>query len=107
MLAGEKNVDPGEMKMPMVEIRVKGQIDQDWSDWLEGLKIDHTKLGETVLKGPVENQSVLFGLLDRLAGLGLQLISVNASEIIQGDESKNNCSHKTVIGEKIKVRRKR
>ena len=62
--------------MQRFEIRVKGQIDQNWSDWLENLKITHTAQGETVLTGPVRDQAALRGLLDRLADLGLELISV-------------------------------
>jgi hypothetical protein len=62
--------------MQQIEIRVKGQIDQDWSDWCGGLTITHTGRGETVLAGSVRDQAALRGLLDRLADLGLQLISV-------------------------------
>jgi hypothetical protein len=65
--------------MQQIEIRVRGQIDQDWSDWLDGLTITHTERGETVLAGPVRDQAALRGLLDRLADLGLQLISVVSS----------------------------
>jgi hypothetical protein len=62
--------------MQQFEIRVKGQIDRSWSARLEGLTITHTGQGETVLTGPVRDQAALHGLLDRLAGLGLELISV-------------------------------
>jgi hypothetical protein len=27
--------------MEQVEIRIKGQIDKNWSDWLEGLSINY------------------------------------------------------------------
>lgn len=67
--------------MQQIEIRVKGQIDQDWSDWLDGLTITHTERGETVLAGSVRDQAALRGLLDRLADLGLQLISVASTGI--------------------------
>lgn len=64
--------------MRQVEIRVKGQMDQDWSDWFGGLAIKHMEQGETVLTGSVRDQSALVGLLNRLSGLGLQLISVSS-----------------------------
>jgi hypothetical protein len=67
--------------MQQIEIRVKGQIDRNWSDWLEGLTIAHTQQGETLLTGSVRDQAALHGLLDRLANLGLQLISVSSTEI--------------------------
>ena len=65
--------------MQQVEIRLKGHIGLDWSDWLGGLSIIQTKKGETVLVGTVRDQAALRGLLDRLADLGLQLLSVTVT----------------------------
>jgi hypothetical protein len=67
--------------MQQIEIRVKGQIDRNWSGRLGGLTINHTGGGETLLTGSVRDQAALHGLLDRLADLGLQLISVASPEI--------------------------
>jgi hypothetical protein len=47
--------------MPQIEIRVKGQIDQHWSDWFGGLIITHIESGETVLEGSVRDQTELRG----------------------------------------------
>ena len=66
--------------MQQVEIRVKGQIDQRWSEWLDGLAITHTTEGETVLVGSVVDQAALYGLIARLRDLGLPLVSLNPSE---------------------------
>jgi hypothetical protein len=63
--------------MKQVEIWVKGEIDEDWSDWFGYLTITHTGKGETVLIGPVRDQSELRAILSRLANLGLDLVSVN------------------------------
>lgn len=65
--------------MQQVEIRVKGQIDERWSEWLEGLTITHSAEGETVLVGSVLDPSALYGLIARLRDLGLPLLSVNPS----------------------------
>jgi hypothetical protein len=62
--------------MQYVEIRINGQIDQDWSNWMSGLSITHTEQGETILTGSVRDQSVLYGLLERLNDLGIELSSV-------------------------------
>jgi len=67
--------------MQNVEIRVKGQIDEHWSDWFEGLTITHTDQGETVLTGPIADQAALHGLLARLRDLCLPIVSVNLSEV--------------------------
>ncbi len=63
--------------MQNVEIRVRGQLDKNWSEWLEHMTITHTDNG-TVLAGPVRDQAALIGLLSRLAELGLPIVSVNS-----------------------------
>jgi hypothetical protein len=65
--------------MQKIEIRVKGQIDRDWSDWFGGLAIAHTIHGETVLAGSIRDQAELRGMLFRLADLGLELVSLDTS----------------------------
>jgi hypothetical protein len=64
--------------MRQVEIRVKGKIDEHWSEWFEGLKIGHTTRGETVIAGSIIDEAEMYGLLSRLRDLGLQLISVDS-----------------------------
>lgn len=66
--------------MQSIEIRVKGRIDENWSDWFAGLTITHTDQGETILTGPVVDQAALYGLLSKLRDLGLPLVSVNPLE---------------------------
>ena len=61
--------------MQTVEIRVKGRIDEHWSDWFDDLAISYDE-GETVLSGQVADQSALYGLLAKLRDLGLALVSV-------------------------------
>ena len=59
------------------EIRVKGHMDLSWADWFDGLAISHQDHGETLLSGPLTDQAALHGLLNRLRGLGIELIAVN------------------------------
>jgi hypothetical protein len=61
--------------MQSVEIRVKGHIDRDWSEWIGGLAITYTDQGDTVMTGQVRDQAALYGLLERLSNVGMQLIS--------------------------------
>ena len=72
--------------MEQVEIRIKGQIDQNWTDWLGGLSINYQQT-DTVLAGSVQDQSALYGLLLRLSDMGIQLISLTSTVVCQG---KNN-----------------
>jgi hypothetical protein len=58
------------------EIVVKGQLDTDWSEWLEGLKITHNDRGETIISGPIRDQAALYGILVKMRDMVLFLISV-------------------------------
>jgi hypothetical protein len=58
------------------EIRVHGVLDDQWADWFDGLTIVPQANGETLLIGPVVDQSALHGVLDTIHGLNLPLISV-------------------------------
>ena len=63
--------------MERVEIRIKEEIDEHWSDWLNGLVIRYTDQHETVLAGCVVDQAALYGVLIKLRDLSLSLVSVN------------------------------
>jgi hypothetical protein len=65
------------MTMQEVEIKVKGEVDRDWSSWFEGLAIAHTPRGYTTLTGSLRDQAELRGILFRLADLGLELTYVS------------------------------
>jgi hypothetical protein len=59
------------------EIRVKGHLDNSWSDWLEGLEVKLLENGEMILLGQIRDQAALIGILNRLYGLNLSLLSVS------------------------------
>ena len=64
-----------------VEIRVRGQIDKTWSEWLSELHIEHREQrNETILTGFVPDQAALYGLLKKTRDMGLGLISVTRIE---------------------------
>jgi hypothetical protein len=68
--------------MRKVAIRVKGQIDARWSDWFDGLTLNHIAAAdETVLCGLVPDQAALYGLLAKLRDIGLALVSVDSEEV--------------------------
>jgi hypothetical protein len=66
--------------MLSVEIRVTGHIDEDWSEWFEGLTITHED-EETILTGSLADQSALYGMLAKMRDLGLSLVSVKHGEV--------------------------
>jgi hypothetical protein len=59
------------------EIRVKGQLDHQWSEWFEGLAISHDGEGNTILHGPLVDQAALQGVLMKIHDLALTLLAVN------------------------------
>ena len=59
------------------EIHVKGQLDESWSDWLEGLDVKLVENGEMILRGNIGDQASLMGVLNKLYGLNLTLLSVS------------------------------
>jgi len=67
--------------MQQIEIRIKGHINQQWSEWFSGLSISHSNSAETVLTGPIPDQAALYGVISRLRDLGLHLISVRCEDI--------------------------
>jgi hypothetical protein len=72
--------------MIQVEIRVRGRLDPDWSEWFEGLEISYRGEAETVLSGSVQDQAALYGLITRLRNLGLALVSVATKDAENGEQ---------------------
>jgi len=57
------------------EIRIKGRLSDSLLAAFEGLRATVEPV-ETVLHGPVQDQAALYGLLDRIQSLGLELVEV-------------------------------
>ncbi len=76
--------------MQQIELRIKGLIDRDWSNWLAESSVIQTPRGETLLAGIARDQSAFYGLLSRLSSLGLQVISLTC------------CSDDSDPGEEVK-----
>jgi hypothetical protein len=74
----EPKPTPGQ---PVVyQIRIKGHLDPQWTDWFEGLTITLEDNGDTLLTGPVIDQAALHGLLKKVRDLGMPLVSVSPVE---------------------------
>ena len=65
-----------ELNQPMVyQIRIKGHLGPQWTEWFGDLTITLEDNGDTLLTGPVVDQAALHGLLRKVRDLGLPLIS--------------------------------
>lgn len=61
-------------------IRVEGHLAPYWSEWLAGMTITPLENGETLLSGPVADQTALHGLLNRIRDMNLKLVFVEREE---------------------------
>ncbi|MGD9405962.1 MAG: hypothetical protein PVH95_12515 [Anaerolineae bacterium] len=65
---------------PVYQIRLKGHLGREWTDWFDGLTITLEEDGDTLLSGPVADQAALHALLRKVRNLGMPLLSVNCIE---------------------------
>lgn len=77
-------MDPGQTIV--YQIRIKGHLGSQWSDWFEGQTITLEDNGDTLITGLVVDQAELYGLLKKVRDLGMPLISINRTVQIK----KNN-----------------
>jgi hypothetical protein len=61
------------------QIRVRGHLDVTLGSWFEGFIIANQEDGDALVTGPIQDQAALYGILNRIANLGLTLISVNVA----------------------------
>jgi hypothetical protein len=81
----DTKTDPS--KPTVYQIRIKGHLGHQWTDWFEGLTITLEEDGNTLLTGPVVDQAALHGLLKKVRDLGMPLVSVSPVEHGQADQS--------------------
>ena len=62
---------------PMVyQIRIKGHLSPQWTDWFEGMAITPEDNGDTLVTGPVIDQAALHAVLKRVRDVNLPLLSI-------------------------------
>ena len=87
----DKEPDPSQ---PMVyQIRIKGHLGVQWTDWFGSLSITLEDNGDTLLTGPVVDQAALHGLLKKVRDLGISLVSINRVKSGEVDASDVNEVH--------------
>jgi hypothetical protein len=72
------------------QIKIKGHLGDQWTDWFEGVTITLETNGNTLLNCAVIDQAALHGLLKKVRDLGMPLISVN-----QIDPEANRSDHRS------------
>ena len=83
-----------EKAQPMVyQIRIKGHLGREWTDWFGGLTITLEDNGETLLTGPVVDQAALYGVLRKVRDVGMPLLSVICVKPGEAEASDVNETH--------------
>ncbi len=72
------------------QIVTKGRLGKRWADWFEGIEITHNEQGDTILTGPVADQSELQGILPAIGILNMTLISVTQIDVNSVTEPQTN-----------------
>lgn len=84
----------GDLDQPgQYELRLKGHLDAKRIDWFDGLTITREDNGETLLTGPLVDQSALHGVLRKVRDLGLPLLSVTHIDPKQANVSDVTTDH--------------
>jgi hypothetical protein len=63
------------MRSSRFEFRVRGRLNEKLLSRFDGLEAE-VQAVETILRGPVEDQAALHGLLERIRVLGLELVAL-------------------------------
>jgi hypothetical protein len=70
-------MDAPPMASTRYRIVVEGRLSESFASAFEGMTVQALP-GRTALEGEFADQSQLHGFLDRIRGLGIELVSVNA-----------------------------
>ena len=81
MMSNEQKSEHDLDEPTVYQIRIQGHLSQRWTDWFAGLTITLEEDGNTLLSGPVVDQSALHGILKKIRDLGMPLLSVNSVDL--------------------------
>jgi hypothetical protein len=88
VMSNESNAEIDRGQPLVYQIRVKGHLDRQWTDWFGSLSITLEDNGETLLTGHVVDQAALHGLLRKVRDLGVPLLSVSRAEPGEAEDVK-------------------
>jgi hypothetical protein len=77
-MSNEDNLERDSRQPMIYQIRLKGHLSDQWTDWFTGLTIKLEEDGNTLLTGTVVDQAALHGILKKIRDLGMPLFSVNS-----------------------------
>lgn len=78
MNESRKQSNPDQPKV--YQIRLKGHLSSQWSNWFDDLTVSLAENGDTLLTGALADQAALFGVLHKVRDAGLPLLAVTCPE---------------------------
>jgi Zinc-binding dehydrogenase len=97
-MSNEINSESARAQPPVYQIRIKGHLGREWTNWFEGLAITLEDNGDTLITGPVVDQAALHGLLRKR---NLDMVrSIGADHVIdytQEDFIKNGQCYDLIV----------
>src|SRR6266581_754854 len=90
VMSNEINSESEKAQPLVYQIRIKGHLGREWTDWFGGLTITLEDNGETLLTGSVVDQAALHGVLRKVRDVGMPLLSVVCVKPGQADVSDVN-----------------
>ncbi len=86
-MANQRDTKSNQSQPTVYQIRIKGHLGSQWTDWFGGLNITLEENGHTLLTGLVVDQAALHGLLKKVRDLGMPLVSVSPVETGEAEAS--------------------
>lgn len=65
-----------QLRVETYELRVRGHLPPDWTDYFDGFGMQNVPSGECILRGPIADQAALHGVITTVRTLGLELCSL-------------------------------
>lgn len=62
-------------------IHIKVRLSENWADWFDGLQLQHCAENETILCGNLPDMAAVYGVISRLGGLVIPVISIHCVEL--------------------------
>lgn len=86
-MRAEHHPNQGSDRPGTYQIILQGHLSSQWSHWFDGFTITLDQRGQTILVGPVTDQTALYGVLKKIRDLGIPLISVSRLDPGEGANS--------------------
>ena len=77
-----------EKQQTIYQIRIRGLIGPQWSEWFDGMTVSPQENGDTLLIGAVRDQAALHGMLVRIRDMGVPLLSVKRVDAYSSEKER-------------------